>query len=396
MVENYFEENSKVLSLRGILGRRDFLVNTLIIQLVEGIIWATPVFYLLIFNPDMIRNFLVYAPSQSPTSIWVSIWLSVVGLVVSGLYFPSIVRRVRDILGVQDDNKIYFISSVLTVLTFMSYTPVGQFFLARVISLFIIISLIFRKGEITSKKPKNELLKFNWGAFLGTWVWGLFNKAPKTLLMIPLMFTLSGIPFMLICGLRGNQWAAKNPKFNSVEQLHKSQKFQAMVWSFAFPIYLFIGVIVVFFSMAFVLKLANVQVDDLLYKSQKNSIVYVESQFDKIELGKDVNKFYIKPELWSKLSNSAKKNYHKNASFYAFSKSIENNNNKDIVNEYRLKIFDIQNKTKVYSSFNNEVLIEFNLDEKAYSEALKSGKTSKDLQKLMDEAYKINNYPTIP
>ena len=93
------------------------------------------------------------------------------------------------------------VASILSVVIFMGYTPVGATFFGKWISFFVILVLIFQKGKITAKKPKSKIIKFNWGAFLGTWIWGLFNKAPITLLMLPLCLTFSWFPFMLICGL---------------------------------------------------------------------------------------------------------------------------------------------------------------------------------------------------
>lgn len=70
--------------------------------------------------------------------------------------------------------------------------------------------------------------KFNWGAFLLGWIWGLFNKTYITLLQIPIAF----IPFigpLLSMGLavwfgkKGNEWALKNKHFNSLDEFIKFQ-----------------------------------------------------------------------------------------------------------------------------------------------------------------------------
>lgn len=67
--------------------------------------------------------------SAAPRPIWVSLMMVVLGLVNSVLLFPSVVRRIRDILGDEDDNKISVISAVLTVIMFIIYTPLGTSFL---------------------------------------------------------------------------------------------------------------------------------------------------------------------------------------------------------------------------------------------------------------------------
>ena len=56
--------------------------------------------------------------------------------------------------------------------------------------LFIIIGLflMIKKGAVTGTYPVDPVFKFNWGAFFGTWIWGLFNKTYITLFEILLFF----------------------------------------------------------------------------------------------------------------------------------------------------------------------------------------------------------------
>lgn len=70
--------------------------------------------------------------------------------------------------------------------------------------------------------------RFNWGAFLLSWIWGLFHKKYITLIIIPIAFIpkiggllalIAGIYF----GFKGNSWALENKKFTSVEQFNKYQ-----------------------------------------------------------------------------------------------------------------------------------------------------------------------------
>ena len=83
--------------------------------------------------------------------------------------------------------------------------------------------------------PENVSDKFNWGAFLLTWIWGLGNKTYITLLIlltivlafIPLMNLVAGIAQLALSiwfGIKGNEWAWKNKKFASVEAFHEYQK----------------------------------------------------------------------------------------------------------------------------------------------------------------------------
>ena len=83
--------------------------------------------------------------------------------------------------------------------------------------------------------PEAVADKFNWGAFLLTWIWGLGNKSYITLLIILTIF-LAFIPFVNLVtgmvqlglaiwfGIKGNEWAWKNKKFESIEAFHSYQK----------------------------------------------------------------------------------------------------------------------------------------------------------------------------
>jgi hypothetical protein len=66
-----------------------------------------------------------------------------------------------------------------------------------------------------------EILHWNWGAFLLTWIWGLGNKVTISLLsFVPLIGMF--IPFLL--GWKGNEWAWKNKKWENIEHFKKVQK----------------------------------------------------------------------------------------------------------------------------------------------------------------------------
>ena len=64
--------------------------------------------------------------------------------------------------------------------------------------------------------PVETLKKFNWGAFLLNWIWGLGNKTYLPLIVLPIAF----IPF----GSKGNEWAWQNKQWMSVEHFDDVQK----------------------------------------------------------------------------------------------------------------------------------------------------------------------------
>jgi len=71
-----------------------------------------------------------------------------------------------------------------------------------------------------------EVDRWNWGAFMLTWVWGLGNSTPLALLaMVPCV----GLAMPFVLGARGSAWAWQNKRWESVEQFRRSQR----LWAFA-------------------------------------------------------------------------------------------------------------------------------------------------------------------
>ena len=66
-----------------------------------------------------------------------------------------------------------------------------------------------------------EVNKWNWGAFLLTWIWGLGNKTYIALLMfVPFV----NIVMIFLLGAKGSAWAWRNKKWESVEQFKAAQR----------------------------------------------------------------------------------------------------------------------------------------------------------------------------
>ena len=72
--------------------------------------------------------------------------------------------------------------------------------------------------------------KWNWGAFFMTWIWGLGNKTYVALLgLIPVV----NLVMAFILGAKGNEWAWKNKKWESVDQFTRIQRmWTAFGWGF--------------------------------------------------------------------------------------------------------------------------------------------------------------------
>ncbi len=355
---NEFTENRNFIGLNGILGRRDFFINCLFIEIFEAIFWTTPILYMLFTKPELISVF------QSGTNPFCfSVWTGIIGIFSCCLYFSSIVRRIRDILGEENNNKIYMISTILSVLIFMGYTPAGNILSGRFIGLLILISLIFFEGKISSQKPKSEIIKFNWGAFLGTWLWGIFNKKPITFLIFPLIFTTGWFPFMLICGFKGNEWAynKKKDKYESYEAFHNAQQTQTIVFSLITPLVTSIILIAIFAgagNIFYQYTKQNPKIKHIIVKSFKNyETKALEATFDKIEKNNNEYYFYINPKEWQ--ADYIQKATLRNAINYAL---IKENSFNDVLNGDALKQYEIMNRVKILSTFNNEILAECKID----------------------------------
>ena len=104
----------------------------------------------------------------------------------------------------------------------------------------------FLDGSTNSKNPNtnesdiefpSELRKFNWGAFWGSWIWGICNNVKITLWYIPvfiLIFIITRgniLANSIVCllatiyiGIKGNELAWKNKKWENVAHFNRVQK----------------------------------------------------------------------------------------------------------------------------------------------------------------------------
>lgn len=98
------------------------------------------------------------------------------------------------------------------------------------------------KGAVVPDEVKD---KFNWGAFLLSWIWGLFHKSYIALITFLLAFVPFIGPILILAfniwyGINGNTIAWQNKKYESVEKFHENQK----KWATAGIILAIIGTII--------------------------------------------------------------------------------------------------------------------------------------------------------
>jgi hypothetical protein len=70
-----------------------------------------------------------------------------------------------------------------------------------------------------------EIDRWNWGAFLLNWIWGVGNNTFIALLMF-VPFVGLVMPFVL--GAKGSRWAWRNGRWDSVEHFKRVQRLWVM------------------------------------------------------------------------------------------------------------------------------------------------------------------------
>ena len=75
-------------------------------------------------------------------------------------------------------------------------------------------------GQGSSAVVPNEIMGWNWGAFLLNWLWSMDNRVWIGLLcFIPYV----GIIMSIVLGMKGNEWAWQNKKWESIEHFKRTQ-----------------------------------------------------------------------------------------------------------------------------------------------------------------------------
>lgn len=79
--------------------------------------------------------------------------------------------------------------------------------------------------QFDKEQIPEELRKWNWGAFLLTWIWGIGNKTYIAFLcLVPVL----GLIMAVVLGVKGNEWAWQHGRWYSVDDFKQTQR----KWSF--------------------------------------------------------------------------------------------------------------------------------------------------------------------
>jgi len=101
-------------------------------------------------------------------------------------------------------------------------------------------------GQGPSAVLPPELQGWNWGGFLLTWVWGIGNRVWISLIsLIPV--PIVGLAIAIVLGIKGNEWAWQNKKWNSIEHFRHTQRVW-LYWGIAAlvaPFVLIIGLLLI-------------------------------------------------------------------------------------------------------------------------------------------------------
>jgi hypothetical protein len=75
--------------------------------------------------------------------------------------------------------------------------------------------------RIEPKAVPDEIDRWNWGAFLLNWIWGIGNRTPIALLtFVPII----GLVMPFVLGAKGSVWAWRNRHWDSVEHFQRVQR----------------------------------------------------------------------------------------------------------------------------------------------------------------------------
>ena len=378
--------NTKFLGTDGIIGRYDFCYNLIFLGMI-ALIFSLPLNLYLLANLGTLEDLLNLNKVWAEASWLLKIWTLVGGIVCSYIVCINANRRLNDINGkISKDINLIF-STLFILNTFGVIFPCPIAMLLTTLNTIAILYLVLKKGEITGKYPYDYRKEFNWGAYFGTWLWGLWNKSYKTLWIILLGWTPWGFLYSLYIGMKGNEWAANNRDWQNLDEFKKSQETQTIVFVLykvlLLPIIIYTVVFgTIFGIMATSIKEAasspecNSKLEKLDTTFEKFSSIYFESY----KITKDENKFYVLPEDWSRYSYSEKKDILDMAASLASSKR-----SKADKNGYYSKTKELP-RTKIYNVKNNELLAEYFMDESLlYSE----NATTKNILKSAMKAYKF-------
>lgn len=360
---NELKLNTNFIGFNGIIGRRDYFINILYTSMIS-VLATIPATWSLLSNMETAKDAFDFGKLFSNMPILLKIWYILILIFCLFVFISNIIRRLNDINGKINTSANITVSTLFVINSFAMFLPLPFVYTFAAISLVTGLFLLFKKGLITGKYPYDFTKNFNWAAFFGTWIWGLFNKSYKTLWMLILGLTPAGLYYALICGLKGNEWAHKNKKWESDEKFKQSQDIQTIIFAVLkiviLPlIYMSVILMLVFAFIGVIgkeIKSSPEKVSHTLEKIGDLVIGYNSLYFESHKIEKNENKFYILPKDWAEYSFKDKKDIFDTAATAAAFERMKKHPGKSYSKRTELS------RTKIYSSKNGELLGEFSID----------------------------------
>ncbi len=347
--------NTKLFSRGGYMGRMDYFLNDIYIACI----------YLpfgIALNFGLMAQINSLSDAAYPAKLFfksnpILAFFTFIAFTFCAILFANCaVRRMNDINGKVNNGLNTLVASLIFMGYFGVFLPLFLMLPFGFLSFIANLILLFKKGKITGALPYDYKKQFNWGAFLGTWIWGLYNKTYIPLWQLILFFTPWCLYFALICGIKGNEWAYKNKNWNDVEKFNKSQENQTAFWTvfniIAVPIVVYaLGIALIFFAFVAIKGFENAQ-EKMNNAQEKIALIY----FEKYTVSDKEDKFYIHNKDWNALDFKGKVDLVKIAAHAAASKK-ENDYKKLHPNKYvYFKSTDELPKIKIYSVEDNKLL----------------------------------------
>lgn len=374
--------NTKLIGFDGVIGRRDFCLNIVYLCMISAV-FMVPLTMFFATHSQTMADFFALNKLFWQASLFLKLW--VIGG-AAGIVYISLsnwIRRFNDINGFVNKNANILISALAVIGAFSFTLPFGFMFLISLINTVLFLTLVFKKGKVTANFPYDFRKDFNWGAFFGTWIWGLINKSYKTLWMLILGWTPIGFYYQLLCGLKGNEWAYKNRKWNSDEEFKRSQENQTIgfvvLTVFVLPLLVFVITMALVFSVVFMAvdesKTSPNHESQTMNKLERTMNSYSALYFEGHTITADENKFYVLPKTWNGYSFSEKKDILDMAATTAATER-KTTKTKEL------------SRTKIYSSSDEKLLGEFIMDETLFET---NKPDFKEIFKASMKAYRFYN-----
>lgn len=370
--------NTSFIGFDGIIGRYDYFTNLICLNMIT-LFFTLPFKLVYLSHANDFSKIFDICGVFYETSIFLKILFFIGTAIGSYIFISNVIRRLNDINGKVNKNLNVFVSGLFLISFFSIFIPCTPFaFILSILSCIVGIILIFKKGKLTGKYPYDYRKEFNWGAFFGTWIWGLFNKTYVTLWMLILWITPWGMLCSIYWGLKGNELAAKNRDWDSLQAFKKSQERQTF-WFVIFsivilPILYFIIIFAIVAGIVFTsveeAKNSPDKMSATVNKLESTLNTISSMYFESHTITPDENKFYVSPKDWESYSFKEKIDIINIAASMSASERVkianENPNKKN--KKYFSKSSELR-RTKIYSSETDELLGEYVMDEDEYANA---------------------------